>query len=310
MSAVATSSAGTSVAGPSAAGTSNGAESDWPRSARWPRSASNVLARLLTCHQQADERAWHESLHECSICLEQAASVDCVRLLRCHHTFCKGCLGGYFSSLIVEGKAAALHCPEIGCKTTVTPAEVKLLVGANEFEMYERLLLQLSLAEMEDVVWCPRQGCEYPALLHEANGTLATCGKCGFAFCTECRQAWHGLAPCANLAERWRNGDEAAREALREKYGTKFIEELQTSEWVKSNTKPCIRCTARIEKNGGCNHITCHKCGMEWCWLCEKKYTPGHYQNGTCVQFSQDFFDEIGMSPDDFHRHFRVLNHF
>ena len=96
-----------------------------------------------------------------------------------------------------------------------TPAEVKRLVCESSYEKYERLLLQLSLAEMEDVVWCPR--CEYPALLHDSGGTLATCGKCGFSFCTDCRQTWHGLEPCANLAERWKNGDEAARAALREK---------------------------------------------------------------------------------------------
>ena len=79
---------------------------------------------------------------------------------------------------------------------------------------------------------------------------------------------------------------------------------------MSSNTKACPRCSAHIEKNGGCNHITCHKCSFEWCWLCEKKYTPGHYQRGGCEQFSQDFFDEIGMTPDDFHRQYRVLNHF
>ena len=42
-------------------------------------------------------------------------------------------------------------------------------------------------------------------------------------------QAWHGLSPCANLAERWRNGDEAAREALKEKYGEKLIDEIKVT---------------------------------------------------------------------------------
>mgnify|MGYP001310463047 CR=1 FL=1 len=54
---------------------------------------------------------------------------------------------------------------------------------------------------MADVVWCPR--CEYPALLADGEGgQLACCGECGFAFCVECRLAWHGLAPCANLATK------------------------------------------------------------------------------------------------------------
>lgn len=57
------------------------------------------------------------------------------------------------------------------------------------YERYERQLLQTSLDQMKDVVWCPR--CQYPALHDgESNGkgaVLATCGQCTFCFCSECR---------------------------------------------------------------------------------------------------------------------------
>jgi hypothetical protein len=32
-----------------------------------------------------------------------------------------------------------------------------------------------------------------------------------------------------------------------------------------------------IEKEGGCNHITCEMCGYEFCWLCLKNYEFYHY---------------------------------
>lgn len=32
-------------------------------------------------------------------------------------------------------------------------------------------------------------------------------------------------------------------------------------------TKNCPECNILTEKNGGCNHITCH-CGTHWCWSC------------------------------------------
>ena len=74
--------------------------------------------------------------------------------------------------------------------------------SAGLYERYERQLLQASLDEMKDVVWCPR--CQYPAMLQEGEpgrqgGLLATCGKCGFAFCSECRlecNRWNRCSVC------------------------------------------------------------------------------------------------------------------
>jgi len=71
----------------------------------------------------------------------------------------------------------------------------------------------------------------------------------------------------------------------------------------------CPSCQTLIQKNGGCNHITCRHCNFEWCWLCACKYQPGHYRNGKCEQFSQDFFDEIALTRDEFEEQFVVENH-
>jgi len=37
---------------------------------------------------------------------------------------------------------------------------------------------------------------------------------------------------------------------------------------VVGNTKRCPKCSIRIEKNQGCNHMTCRGCKFEWCWVC------------------------------------------
>lgn len=41
-------------------------------------------------------------------------------------------------------------------------------------------------------------------------------------------------------------------------------------------TDPCPKCDAHIEKNGGCNHMTCTHCHHEFCWFCKTPYGSGH----------------------------------
>merc|ERR1719272_156168 len=42
-----------------------------------------------------------------------------------------------------------------------------------------------------------------------------------------------------------------------------------------TGTQVCPSCGIRTDKDGGCNHMTCKKCGQEWCWTCGAVY-------GTC----------------------------
>ncbi|KRX07980.1 hypothetical protein PPERSA_10615 [Pseudocohnilembus persalinus] len=44
---------------------------------------------------------------------------------------------------------------------------------------------------------------------------------------------------------------------------------------LKAGLKQCPQCERFINKNGGCNHMTC-QCTQQFCWICTQKYQPGH----------------------------------
>ena len=51
-----------------------------------------------------------------------------------------------------------------------------------------------------------------------------------------------------------------------------------------ANTKQCPKCRLNIEKNQGCNHMTCRKqtggCGHDFCWLCLGPWSEHGAQTG------------------------------
>ena len=51
------------------------------------------------------------------------------------------------------------------------------------------------------------------------------------------------------------------------------------------------------------------RCGGEWCWICGEPYMKGHFRYGTCEQFGEDYFEEMGMSREEYYLRFMPLNH-
>ncbi|KAG7396947.1 E3 ubiquitin-protein ligase arih2 [Phytophthora boehmeriae] len=67
--------------------------------------------------------------------------------------------------------------------------------------------------------------------------------------------------------------------------------ESETANWILANTKKCPKCAVRIEKNQGCNHMTCRSCTYEFCWICMEGWdkhgtgTGGYYK---CNRYDAD----------------------
>jgi ariadne-1 len=70
----------------------------------------------------------------------------------------------------------------------------------------------------------------------------------------------------------------------------KCRDDSETYNWLMSNTKACPKCSTSIEKNGGCNHMTCKNtsCKFEFCWVCLgpwKDHSGSYY---SCNRYDPD----------------------
>jgi hypothetical protein len=51
--------------------------------------------------------------------------------------------------------------------------------------------------------------------------------------------------------------------------------------YIKSNkVRYCPKCGHGVEKIEGCNHMTCYKCNVEWCWVCGTRILGDHHFSG------------------------------
>ncbi len=71
---------------------------------------------------------------------------------------------------------------------------------------------------------------------------------------------------------------------LKDHKGTNCINTDETGFkfWAVKNlngVKNCPGCKARTEKNDGCNHMRCERCGSEWCWICANKIVGTEHYN-------------------------------
>jgi len=186
-----------------------------------------------------------------------------------NRTICDGCMYEYVRNNWNMG--TDIRCPE--CSILLSHAAIKLILfnygDTALFERYTQFDLDRSLEQNPEFIWCAH-GCGSGQLNEggSMNNTVQ-CIHCQKLTCFTHRCPWHDGMTC-------------------EEYDMPRIygQEHASDRWINVNTKICPKCHSHIEKNDGCDHMTCFKCKHEFCWECLAAYS-GIKRHGAYLHHSK-----------------------
>merc|ERR1712038_2234235 len=163
---------------------------------------------------------------------------------------CKDCFTNYLKFKSSLGKPA-LKCPGMNCECFLKESDVKAIAPV-AYADYQAAIMRFALKRVKNYRTCPNSCCSAGLVLDiDCNVEKISCTACNFEFCPHCNDLPHEGKTC----------DEMRRQRHAERWG-------DSKDFMENETKQCPFCLAWIEKNGGCNHMTCHHCRGEFCWLC------------------------------------------
>lgn len=239
---------------------------------------------------------------ECEICMGEITKEFA---LDCKHSFCKECLAEYINDKINSSEIRGIACPKGTEKCAYVFKEhiLTALVSKANMDRYYKFLRRGEIIKKQGLVFCPIADCDSFAIAEsnlitqkfleelktkyiydekkaenlsaaafsaerlnslkanlQQKNKIAVCLENLHSFCLKCRLAAHPQQQCELSLQADFN---------------KFVGD--ENHFVKK----CPKCKFYIQKNEGCNHISCanKECEYEFCWICMGKYSAKHYKN-------------------------------
>ncbi|CAF4969178.1 unnamed protein product, partial [Rotaria sp. Silwood1] len=223
-------------------------------------TSAQVATTIYNYEQEKKLILLSHSIITCPVCLNNVYGKDCFSCYSCPGIACKPCIKLYLEVLINDGQVKSITCPtNPTCNIELTPAQIAAVVDEQMFHRYDRLLFQLSIDSMDDIIYCPR--CQNPVIItgrnkNDLNNTLGECATCSFAFCTLCRKAYHGVNPChcpksklQDIYKEYQNATPVERVVLERKYGKifKLMDDMASMEIIQSTARKCPTCSIYVD---------------------------------------------------------------
>lgn len=192
----------------------------------------------------------------CQICFDDS----CLTGLSCGHKFCCACWRRYLHVKIKDECDWLAPCPGAKCIIRLDEDMVyKLVDDQLVLTAYKKLVVNSFVQSNQRLKWCPGTDCGLVAKVAHPECRSIVC-NCRTVFCFACSNEWHEPV-CCEMLKKWLK---------------KCNDDSETSNWLSANTKDCPKCQVTIEKDGGCNHMTCKNvaCRFEFCWTCLGAWKP------------------------------------
>ncbi|KAF2132131.1 hypothetical protein P153DRAFT_284705 [Dothidotthia symphoricarpi CBS 119687] len=221
------------------------------------------MARALQEEEEEQSRKMPRNTRECAVCSDDIAIAELPSLANCAHQpqTCAECYGVWITTQLRDNSWREVKCPANECKIILAYYEIQQYAAQEIFEQYDTFTARAVFSDDPNFRWCRAEGCK-SGQFHDGgqDGNIFTCAACKLKVCIVHEDTWHEGETCEEYEYRRSGKKEQDQRAQ---------EEASLQEISKSTKKcPGAGCVYNIEKNDGCDHMTCSKCRYEFCWIC------------------------------------------
>jgi hypothetical protein len=228
-----------------------------------------------------------------------------------HHDdprYCRYCVSSYLTTQIVENHAYAPVCMDRKCVLDDRFVRQRLAPDSERILDRQQILhaaSDLTTTRNNEKLWhCPSRDCSFVAFIVNNNdkrppwrfslrSIMGNSSDERRIKCPICQ-----ISSCVYCGNIWTQGNADHTYITCEKYARSLETGTNTFDsWKKKRDVqvcPAPNCNFLIEKNSGCNHMTC-RCGYEFCWICGHSWSREHY---TCRNYRQRMSSQNEFNPN------------